>query len=110
MGWLGLISIGLVAEICMIIVLGRSVTDRYEAGQAELREITTRRWTSAPGTADAGSTDWAGRREDPLAGIRATPAPPAAPGLTLRGRPVGRTAARRRRPAGHGPPIRGTSG
>ena len=31
MAWLGLISLGLVAELAMIIVLGRTVTDRYEA-------------------------------------------------------------------------------
>jgi hypothetical protein len=31
MAWLGLISLGLVAELATIIVLGRTVTDRYEA-------------------------------------------------------------------------------
>jgi hypothetical protein len=82
MAWLGLISLGLVAEIAMIILLGRRVTDRYEAGQAELREIPTPRRTSAPvsaGTADATSTAEGGRREDPLVRLGTTPAPPPSP-------------------------------
>jgi len=33
MAWLGLISLGLIAEVSVIIMLGRWGTDRYEAEQ-----------------------------------------------------------------------------
>jgi hypothetical protein len=33
MAWLGIISLGMTAEVSMIILLGRAGTQRYEAGQ-----------------------------------------------------------------------------
>ena len=33
MAWLGIISLGMTAEVCVIILLGRAGTQRYEAGQ-----------------------------------------------------------------------------
>lgn len=36
MAWLGIISLGMAAEVSMIILLGRAGTERYEAGQEPL--------------------------------------------------------------------------
>jgi hypothetical protein len=33
MAWLGIISLGMTAEVSMIILLGRAGTQRYEQGQ-----------------------------------------------------------------------------
>ena len=36
MAWLGIISLGMAAELSMIILLGRAQTQRYEAAQEPL--------------------------------------------------------------------------
>jgi hypothetical protein len=55
MAWLGIICLGLLAELATIVLLGRGVTDRYELGEDTAADDDT---SAPPWAAGALSRPW----------------------------------------------------
>ena len=48
MAWLGIVALGLIAEVSVIIALGRGTTRRYEIGQPRPHDLLGPRYGTTP--------------------------------------------------------------